>query len=105
MRVRSVFICDSDDTKITACQKLHAVYGSTPECVYRDTRRHHSASAESDIYIAGPPCPAYSVASPRAAGVRDPRGRVLLDTVEYIVTKKTKAGRDRERGGPSEKAA
>ena len=88
MRVHSAFICDSDETKLTACQTLHSLYGSTPETVYTDTHRDHSASPESDVYIAGPPCPAYSIASPHATGLSDPRGRVLLDTLEYIVTKR-----------------
>lgn len=60
----------------------------TKEVVYHDiTTRDNSAAPECDIYFSGAPCPAYSTAG-KHGGLSDPRGSVLIHSVDYVLTQR-----------------
>ena len=61
--------------------------GSTKEVVYHDvTLRDNTVAPRCDIYMSGAPCPAFSTAG-KGGGLSDPRGSVLLHSVDYVLTR------------------
>ena len=54
--------------------------------VYHDvTLRDNAAAPRCDIYMSGAPCPAFSAAG-KGGDLSDPRGSVLLHSVDYVLT-------------------
>ena len=82
---KNVFACDYDKY---AKQSYLANYN--PENFYDDiTTRDHSKTPYVDLYIAGFPCQAFSIAGNRN-GFEDTRGTLFFDLLQYIKEQKPK---------------
>ena len=63
----------------------------TKEVVYGDiTAGDNSTAPKCDIYMSGAPCPAWSSAG-TGGGLEDPRGQVLIDSVDYVLERRPRA--------------
>ena len=82
---KSVFACDIDKY---AKQSFLANYNT--DNWYDDiTKRDHSKTPYCDLYVAGFPCQAFSVAGKRE-GFNDPRGTLFYDLLQYIKIQRPK---------------
>ena len=72
------FSCDSDPM----CREFIQA-NFKPAVMYEDVA-HACTQLDLDFYTAGPPCPPFSFANQDRAGLDDPRGQLLLTTVEWI---------------------
>ena len=82
---KSVFACDIDKY---AKQSFLANYNT--DNWYDDiTKRDHSNTPYCDLYVAGFPCQAFSVAGKRE-GFNDPRGTLFYDLLQYIKIQRPK---------------
>ena len=82
---RSMFACDIDKN---AKKSYLANHGT--EKWYDDIRkRDHSKTPYCDLYVAGFPCQAFSVAGKRQ-GFKDPRGTLFYDLFQYIKIQRPK---------------
>ena len=78
--------CNLFRTHDASIASLAAYASSTKEVVYHDiTSRDNAAAPRCDIYMSGAPCPAFSTAG-KGGGLSDPRGSVLLHSVDYVLT-------------------
>lgn len=56
--------------------------------IYEDiTQRDNATAPRCDFYMSGAPCPAFSAAG-KGGGLSDPRGSVLLHSVDYVLTQR-----------------
>ena len=56
--------------------------------IYEDiTERDNATAPKCDFYMSGAPCPAFSTAG-KGGGLCDPRGSVLLHSVDYVLTQR-----------------
>ena len=82
---KSVFACDFDKY---AKQSYLANYN--PDIFYDDiTKRNHKETPYVDLYVAGFPCQAFSIAGNRD-GFEDSRGTLFFDLLQYLKEKKPK---------------
>jgi len=85
IKYKSVFACDIDKY---AKQSFLANYNT--ENWYDDiTKRDHTKTPYCDLYVAGFPCQAFSVAGKRK-GFNDPRGTLFYDLLQYIKLQRPK---------------
>ena len=85
IKYKSVFACDIDKY---AKQSFLANY--TTDNFYDDiTKRDHSKTPYCDLYVAGFPCQAFSVAGKRK-GFDDTRGTLFFDLLQYIKLQRPK---------------
>ena len=81
-----VFACEIDKY---ARKSFEAVHGS-PKTFYNDiTKRDHSEVPQLDLYCAGFPCQAFSMAGKRK-GFEDVRGTLFFNVAEFIKTNQPK---------------
>jgi DNA (cytosine-5)-methyltransferase 1 len=81
-----VFACEIDKY---ARKSFEAVHGS-PKTFYNDiTKRDHSTIPQLDLYCAGFPCQAFSMAGKRK-GFEDVRGTLFFNVAEFIKTNQPK---------------
>jgi len=82
---KSIFACDVDKY---AKQSYLANYNT--ENFYDDiTKRNHNETPYVDLYVAGFPCQAFSLAGKRL-GFEDTRGTLFYDLLKYLKAKKPK---------------
>ena len=82
---KSMFACDIDKY---AKQSYLANYKT--ENFYDDiTKRNHNKTPYVDLYVAGFPCQAFSMAGKRE-GLKDTRGTLFFDLLKYLKAKKPK---------------
>ena len=82
---QSIFACDYDKY---AKQSYLANYN--PETFYDDiTKRDHTKTPYVDLYVAGFPCQAFSMAGKRS-GFNDTRGTLFFDLLQYLKAKRPK---------------
>tara|TARA_R110001592_G_scaffold361495_1_gene672284 strand:- start:34 stop:1107 length:1074 start_codon:yes stop_codon:yes gene_type:complete len=82
---KSMFACDYDKY---AKQSYLANYN--PETFYNDiTTRNHNDTSYVDLYVAGFPCQAFSMAGKRQ-GFEDTRGTLFFDLLQYLKAKRPK---------------
>jgi DNA (cytosine-5)-methyltransferase 1 len=82
---KSMFACDFDKY---AKQSYLANY--SPEIFYDDvTKRNHKEAPYVDLYVAGFPCQAFSIAGNRD-GFEDSRGTLFFDLLQYLKAKRPK---------------
>jgi|TARA_R100000231_G_scaffold62318_1_gene50647 DNA (cytosine-5)-methyltransferase 1 len=82
---KSMFACDIDKY---AKQSYLANYKT--EHFYDDiTKRNHNKTPYVDLYVAGFPCQAFSLAGKRE-GLKDTRGTLFFDLLKYLKAKKPK---------------
>ena len=82
---KSVFACD-----INKHAKKSFLANYNTENWYDDiTKRDHSKTPYCDLYVAGFPCQAFSVAGKRE-GFNDPRGTLFFDLFQYIELQRPK---------------
>lgn len=75
-----VFACEIDKY---ARKSFEAIHGK-PQTFYKDiTKRDHSEIPELDLYVAGFPCQAFSMAGKRK-GFDDVRGTLFFNVAEFI---------------------
>ena len=56
--------------------------------IYEDiTERDNATAPRCDFYMSGAPCPAFSAAG-KGGGLSDPRGSVLLHSVDYVLAQR-----------------
>ena len=80
-----VFSCDNN-----AHVKKSIECNYSPKYLYEDIlNRDHRLLPDIDLYIAGPPCVAFSSVGLRK-GLDDQRGQLFIETLEVIYTKKPK---------------
>ena len=85
IKYKSVFACDIDKH---AKKSFLANY--TTDNFYDDiTKRDHSKTPYCDLYVAGFPCQAFSVAGKRK-GFDDTRGTLFFDLLQYIKLQRPK---------------
>ena len=82
---QSIFACDYDKY---AKQSYLANYNT--ETFYDDiTKRDHTKTPYVDLYVAGFPCQAFSMAGKRS-GFNDTRGTLFFDLLQYLKAKRPK---------------
>lgn len=77
---KQVFACEIDKY---ARKSFEAIHGN-PQTFYKDiTKRDHSVIPQLDLYVAGFPCQAFSMAGKRK-GFDDVRGTLFFNVAEFI---------------------
>ena len=81
----SVFACEIDKYARQSYKQLH-----NPKTFYKDiTTRNHKEVEQLDLYVAGFPCQAFSMAG-RRLGFEDTRGTLFYNVAEFIKINKPK---------------
>lgn len=81
----SIFACEIDKYARESFQAIHET-----ENFYEDiTKRDHSEVPQLDLYIAGFPCQAFSIAGKRK-GFEETRGTLFFDVAQFIKTNQPK---------------
>lgn len=77
---KSVFACEIDKFARKSYEAIH----QKPETFYNDiTQRNHAEVEQLDLYVAGFPCQAFSIAGNRK-GFDDVRGTLFFDVADFI---------------------
>jgi DNA (cytosine-5)-methyltransferase 1 len=81
----SVFACEIDKYARQSFEQLH-----NPTTFYNDiSKRNHKEVKQLDLYVAGFPCQAFSIAGNRK-GFDEARGTLFFDVAEFIQINKPK---------------
>lgn len=76
---KSVFACDIDKYARQSFEQLHK-----PKIFYEDiTKRNHKEIEQLDLYVAGFPCQAFSIAGKRK-GFEEARGTLFFNVADFI---------------------
>jgi DNA (cytosine-5)-methyltransferase 1 len=82
---KSVFACEIDKYARKSFEQLHK-----PDIFYEDiTKRNHKKIEQLDLYVAGFPCQAFSIAGKRK-GFEEARGTLFFNVAEFIKINKPK---------------
>lgn len=88
------FYSDIDEQKRKMIELTHEFCGIAPPAKrfrYRDIADRDNATAPTcDLYVAGPPCPAFSTAGLRR-GIKDLRGKVTFHCLDYVRVQRPRA--------------
>lgn len=94
LQAKLTFYSDIDAKKRDLLELTHAFCGLAPPAKrfkYSDVAERDNAEAPAcDLYVAGPPCPAFSTAGLRR-GIEDPRGAVTFHCLDYVRAQRPRA--------------
>ena len=94
IQAKIAFYSDIDAKKRDMLELTHEFCGVTPPAKrfkYSDVaERDNTGAPACDLYVAGPPCPAFSTAGLRL-GIKDPRGAVTFHCLDYVRVQRPRA--------------
>ena len=89
-KARPVMMSENDNNKVILYNAVAQACGFTSDAVATDMfLRKQEEMAQSDVYIAGYPCPSYSNLG-KGEGVQDRRGLLTLKGLEYVALRRPK---------------
>ena len=94
LHAKIAFYSDIDAKKRAMLELTHEFCGLAPPAKrfkFSDVAERDNAEAPAcDLYVAGPPCPAFSTAGLRR-GIKDPRGAVTFHCLDYVRVQRPRA--------------
>ena len=85
--VKPVFCSEICPDKVILMTAMHHKFGHSARVMGDISARDVESMDAVDVFVSGAPCPAYSAAGLKKA-LADPRGAVILHSLEYVVAKR-----------------